>query len=245
MRPVRTNLGMGRGTLPLIVLAAVIGVAGSGCAGSGGAGGVSKVGADDARQLNSGHASFEQAEDPPIAAATRFAAGQLAEAQGQLPVAVEQYREALRADPEHLPSLFRLGVTLSALAQHRAAVEAMEAYVAKTGEDPAALASLGFCHERAGDGRAAEEAYRRGIARDGRSEPCRVNYGLMLARQGRTAEATIQLQAVLSEAQVQYNLASVWEQQGKAAQARAAYRKALELDPALGDAKARLAGLEP
>ena len=55
----------------------------------------------------------------------------------------------------------------------------------------------------------AETAYLRGIERDPKNVPCRTNYGLMLARLGRTAEGTLQLQAVLTPAEVHYNLASV------------------------------------
>ena len=41
-----------------------------------------------------------------------------------------------------------------------------------------------------------------------------------------------------------YNLGSVFEQQGKIDQAKAYYRKALEQDPSLRDARARLAALQ-
>ena len=66
----------------------------------------------------------------------------------------------------------------------------------------------------------------------------------MLARLGRTAEATLQLQAVLSPADVHYNLASVLEHQGRKEAAKAEYRKALEPDPTLDDAQTRLSALQ-
>ena len=45
----------------------------------------------------------------------------------------------------------------------------------------------------------------------------------------------------LSPAEVQYNLGSICEQQGKRIEAKAYYEKALALDPKLRDARIRLA----
>ena len=66
----------------------------------------------------------------------------------------------------------------------------------------------------------------------------------MLARAGRLGEATSQLEAVLTPAEVHYNLASVFESEGKKPAARLEYQKALDLDPDMSDAKVRIAGLE-
>jgi Tfp pilus assembly protein PilF len=107
-----------------------------------------------------------------------------------------------------------------------------------------AYSNLGFCHELAGNPAEAEAAYKKGIAKDPKNEPCRVNYGLMLARAGRTSDAVAQLQAVLKPEEVAYNVASVYEQQGKRELAREQYRKALAIDPEFKDAKARLSKLE-
>jgi Flp pilus assembly protein TadD len=70
-----------------------------------------------------------------------------------------------------------------------------------------------------------------------------VNYGLMLARQNRIGEATIQLQSVLTPAEVHYNLGSVYEWQGKKDRARVEFRKAIDLDPAFTEAETRLSAI--
>ena len=226
----------GRRRVLLTLAAAILPIAGCG-----------KKGDDAATTSASGRerpTEVADAKEPPIHAKTRYAAGQLAESQGNLSAAVRQYEEALKADPRHLPSLYRLGVVHAQAKQFDRAIDAWKRYVKATDGSAAAYANLGFAHELAGELAEAEAAYQKGIARDGRSEPCRVNYGLMLARLGRTSEATIQLQAVLGPAAVQYNLASVLEQQGRREQAKAGYRKALALDPDFTDAHARLAALD-
>ena len=183
---------------------------------------------------------FEKARNVPITADTHFAAAQLAESQDQLERAIEQYRNALRKDPKHRQAMFRLGVAYTKCKQYDRAVGVWQKYIDVTGGDPTALANLGFCYELAGRGDEAETAYLRGIRRDPRNGPCRVNYGLLLARRGRFNEAALQLQSVLSAAEVHYNIASVYEWMGRKEQAKVEYRKALNLDPKMSDAQARL-----
>src|SRR5262249_6168286 len=126
-------------------------------------------------------------------------------------------------------------VLLTQTQQFPQAIETWKRYADASGSDAAALSNLAFCYELAGKLSDAQQTYEQGIAKDPKSEACRVNYGLMLARAGRTNEAIIQFKAVLSEAQVHYNLASVYQQQGKRDQAKAEYRRAIELDPSLKD----------
>jgi tetratricopeptide (TPR) repeat protein len=226
--------------LPLVCVVLTL----AACSPSANDGQITGVHPDKAQALSADQARFESAEDPPINASTHYAAAQLAESQGALDQAVEQYRRALKADPRHRPSLYRLAVTCARLKSYDQAIDAWKRYAELTNDDPTALSNLGFCYELSGRPADAEATYQRAIARDPRNEPCRVNYGLMLARQHRRTEAIIHLQAVLSPAQVHYNLASIAEAQGRRPQAIADYRKALELSPDLADARSRLAALE-
>ncbi len=187
---------------------------------------------------------FESSQDPPFTAQTHFAAGQLAESHGAYDKAIEQYQKALKLDPRHLPSLYRIAMIQVQTREYAKATESWRAYVRESGGSPTAYSNLGFCHELAGQPSAAEEAYRQGIAKDSHNVPCRVNYGLMLVRLGRTNEAIVQLQAVLPPAQVHYNLGSVYEQLGKRQQAKDEYRQAAQLDPNLVQAKAKLASID-
>ena len=204
---------------------------------------VSGVRSDRALAMNQERSAFERIEDPPIQPETYFAAGKLAESNGDLAAAAWQYGEAARLDPKHKRALYRRATCLSQLKKFPEAAATWKKYIEATGNDARGYSNLGFCHELAGRLDEAETAYQRGIDIDPKNVPCRTNYGLMLARLGRTSEATLQLQAVLTPAEVRYNLASVLEHQGRKEAAKLEYRRALELDPGLEDAQARLSAL--
>jgi tetratricopeptide (TPR) repeat protein len=214
----------------------------NGCAKDEGA--IQGVSSSDAARLNAQHSTFETAQDPPVTAQTRFAAGQLSEAENNPVNAAKQYEEALKLDPNHAPSLYRLGVVCAGMKQFDKAIVIWKRYVTATGESADAYGNLAFCQELAGYTNDAELTYQKGIALSPKNVPCRVNYGLMLARHNRAGEAIRQWQAVLTEAEVHYNLASVYEMQNRKEQARVEYQKALELNPRFVDAKTRLTALD-
>ncbi len=211
----------------------------AGCSQDQGTSGMSR---SDLDKMNAEKNKFET-QNNPINANTRFAAGQLAESRGEFPVAIEQFNAALKIDPANAPSLFHLGLIYTSQQQYSEAINTWKQYIKVTNGSAGGLSNLGFCYELANQPADAEAAYKSGIAREPLNQPCRVNYGLMLARQGRIAEATAQLQSVLPPAEVHYNLASVLESKGQKIAAKAEYQKALEMDPDMGDAKSRLAAL--
>jgi tetratricopeptide (TPR) repeat protein len=229
---------IGRGLI--IILAAGVGLAG--CTSQDRD--LSSLGGKQGSSLNSDRSHFDSEKDPPINADTRVAAGQLAESQGNLQGALQQYKEALRLDPNNQGALFRLGSLYTQLKMFGDAVETWQRYIKATGGSAASYNNLAYCHELAGRSADAEAAYKLAVARDPSDQASRVNYGLMLARLGRVTDATIQLQAALKPGEVHYNLGSIFEQQGKIDQARAEYEKAIMLDPSLRDAKARLAAIK-
>lgn len=196
-----------------------------------------------AQHLQSNHATFTTAKEPPLNADTHFAAGQLAETQGNFDVAITQYQAALGIDAHHVPSLFRLGVLYVELRQFDKAIPIWQRYVDASHQSANSYGNLGFCYEAANRAAEAQAAYLKGIDKDSRNLLCRTNYGLMLARQGRVPEAMAIWQPVLSPAEIHYNLGSLDELNGRKDQARMEYQKALGLDPKFSDAKSRLAGL--
>lgn len=183
---------------------------------------------------------FERSKDAPINANTHYAAGQLAETQDAAGRAEEQYKKALSLDAKHKDSMYRLGVLYAKQRRFGEAMEAWNHYLKATNGDPTGYANLGFCLELAGRSDEAEAAYLRGIKKDPVNAPCRVNYGLMLARHGKFNEGMLEMQAVLPESAVRYNLASVYESLGRREQAKVEYKKALAADPQMKEAQARL-----
>jgi tetratricopeptide (TPR) repeat protein len=189
--------------------------------------------------------SFEAIpKDPPVKPETSFAAAQWSEQMNQLPKAAELYRQTLKADPKHEQAMYRLGIVTAKLHQYPESIEVWKRYVKLTNGSAQAYSNLAYTEDLAGLIADAVSSYEKGISRDAKSVPCRVNYGLLLARQGKRAEALAQLQAVLTEAEAHYNLGSLYEMQGKKDLAAVEYNKALELDPSLTDAKLRRAALD-
>jgi tetratricopeptide (TPR) repeat protein len=223
----------------LFLLAGVLATFSTGCSNQPSA----AMSRSDADKLKNEKTKAEMIQDRPLSSDSHFAAGQVAETQGDTLRAIEQYKFALKLDPKHAGSLFRLGIIYSTQQMYTEAVETWTRYVQVTHNSASGYSNLGLSLELAGRASEAEAAYKAGIVRDPNNEPCRVNYGLMLARNGRINEATAELQAVLTPAEVHYNLASVLELQGHKDQAKVEFRKSIEIDPDMRDAKARLASL--
>jgi tetratricopeptide (TPR) repeat protein len=186
---------------------------------------------------------FEKSKDPPITAQTHVAAGQLAQSQGNFDEALEQYHKALKIKKDCLEAVYGIGLVYTLQKDYPHAIETWNQYVKLTKGSATAYSNLGFCQEVAGNFTAAEAAYKAGIAREPRNEPCHVNYGLMLARRGNKTQALVELQQVLSPAKAHYDLASVYESLGNVRDAKAEYQQAVKLDPALDDARQKLAAL--
>jgi tetratricopeptide (TPR) repeat protein len=191
-----------------------------------------------------GNIAPEPKPDTPLTANTHFAAGQLAEAEDDLPRATQQYVEALQIDPKFPPALLHLGMVYTTQRKFDEAIAVWHRYITVTGESAAGYCDLGFTLELAQRPGDAEKAYLDAVKREPKNETVRVNYGLMLARQGKIEQSLAQLQEVLTPAEAHYNVASILEGQSKIDDAKTQYREALRLDPDMYDAKMRLTGLE-
>jgi tetratricopeptide (TPR) repeat protein len=182
--------------------------------------------------------------DAPITANTRFAAGQVAESQGDMQRAITQYEAAARLDHTASVPLLRLGMIYTRQGEFDLAVGAWNRYIQATKGDASGYCDLGYTLELAQRFAESEAAYKTAIQKAPNNEVARVDYGLMLARAGRMQAAAEQLGSVLPPAEVHYNLASVLESEGKKSAARAEYQEAIRLDPDMKDAQTRLAGID-
>jgi len=188
--------------------------------------------------------AFDSVEDPPLTARTRVAAGMLAESQGDLNKAAGQYREALKLEANNHEALFHLGDVLTKQKQYADAITTWQQYLKATNNSPDGYCDLAICYEQAGQIPQSESTFRAGMAAHPTDTTCRVQYGLMLARQGRFEDATAQLAPVLKPAAISYQFGEVCRKQNKPDQAKAWYTKALQQDPEMAEPKAALAALK-
>ena len=205
---------------------------------------ISGLSPSDAQNMQANNAKIAEVKTPPLKINTRYAAGQLDETEGHLSAAIRQYNACLDLDSKHLPSLYRLGVIYAEIKDFPTSIAIWQRYIAATGNSPAAYGNLGYCYELAGMPQQARETYLKGIAMDYKNGPCRANYGLMLARQNKIQEAVRMWTPVLTDAEIHYDLATIYQTNGRKAEAKAEYQAALQCDPTLDDARARIAQLD-
>jgi tetratricopeptide (TPR) repeat protein len=179
----------------------------------------------------------------PISPDTRFAAGQLAEVRGDNEAAITQYKYVLAHNKNDTRVIYRLGCLYSLVGKYTDSLDMWHRYLKLTNDAANGYSNLAYTEELAGLPAEAEFDYKQGIKKDPTNEPCRINYGLMLARHGRMGEAVIQLQAVLPPAQVHFNLAEVYEITHRTEMAKIEYQESLALDPNFVDARDKLASL--
>src|SRR6266542_6713677 len=96
------------------------------------------------------HDAFLNEKYPPVTAQTHFAAGQFAEAEGNYPVAAQQYEKACQAQDDFLLAEYRLGVVYSHLKQWNQAVATWNKYIESTNGTASAWSNLGYTYELMG-----------------------------------------------------------------------------------------------
>jgi Tfp pilus assembly protein PilF len=172
-----------------------------------------------------------------------YADGVAAEADGDTDAAVKHYKRALSAAPDHAPSLRRIATQYTADERYADAISFWKRLVDATSGDADAYNDLGYAYDLAGYEDPAEAAYLRGIQADPGNARIRTNFGLMLARHGRTNEAILQLRAAIPLADAYYNVAVVLENQGQKARAKREFQRALDTDPDHVEAELHMAAI--
>lgn len=124
------------------------------------------------------------------------------------------------------------------------AVAGYQAQLKKRPRDVNLLTGLAAAHAARGQWPEAEASLRKAVAADKACGPAWEALGAALARQRKYQEALDAWGKVQPPAGVQVSLAVVLREQGKRDEARAACRRALELDPSLAAARTALAELE-
>jgi tetratricopeptide (TPR) repeat protein len=206
---------------------------------------ISGLSDSDAQKMqNNNNVKISEVKPQPLKINTRFAAGQLDETQGHLGAATHQYEACLDLDPKYLPALYRMGVIYAEVKDFPSSIATWQRYITASNNAPFAYGNLGYCYELAGMPKQAAATYQKGIAMDYKNGPCRANYGLMLARQNKIQEAIRMWTPALTDAQIHYDLASIYQTNGRKSEAKAEYEQALACDPTLEDARTKIAQLD-
>ena len=189
-------------------------------------------------------AKIEQVKALEPNADVHIAAGDLAVGQGKLDEAIKQFEKALELEPNSKPALFKLATLYTYDKQFDTAIATWQKYCDATNQSANGYVNLGRANELAERWKPAEVAYLRAVNREPNNKAAHVNYGILLAKRDRFDEAQTQFALALTPAEVQYNLASVYELKHNYAAATAGYEKALSLDPRFVAAKQRLESLK-
>ncbi len=180
------------------------------------------------------------AKTPKILPQTHYAAGRLFESQGQIGKAIEQYRKSVAVNHHFAEAYHRLGRTLSIANQRDDAVAALTRAVELAPTNAAFRNDLGFellYHEQWAS---AEKHLRKAIELQPNLVRAHINLGLALSRTGRFDEALASFQAVLPEADAQYNLGLMFRGQTRYAEAATAFRRVLKINPEFTAARTQL-----
>lgn len=161
-------------------------------------------------------------------------------AAGRLPAAEQEARRILRSDEHHVPAMVNLATAFHRQGRHELARLVLENARQLQPGDPVVWNRLGSVELQLGRRARALECFRK-AAELGEAYPeAHVNYGAMLVEAEAFPEAVRHLELAVRDAPrsaaAHLNLGNAWRGAGEPDRAEAAYRRALELDPALADA---------
>jgi Tfp pilus assembly protein PilF len=159
------------------------------------------------------------------------------EKNGNYALATEEYEKALKAAPKDVPALLSYGH----LMDHQGKLpEATALYVRAVKANPkeaAAFNDLGLCYARRGMIKDSLKALSKAVELQPERALYRNNIATVLVDQRRPEEALTQLRSVQSEAIANYNVGFLLLQRKQDALAESHFRRALQLDPAMAEAR--------
>lgn len=166
----------------------------------------------------------------------KFDLAQVAEREGQLRKAADQYRELLAKQPKNAQLHHRLGVVQVRLGEREEGLEHLRRANQLKPSDPALLNDLGFACLEAGELEEAEKHLREALAISPNDRRTLNNLGLCVAQSGRIDEAYMYFRRVAGDAEAHANLGYILAQSGDIPRALSHYHQALSLDPQMRSA---------
>jgi len=168
---------------------------------------------------------------------------QVAEKEGHLRQAADQYRDLMKQKPKDARYQHRLGVVQLRLGEAEEGIALLEQARELNPDDPALLNDLGFAYLESGELEQAEEQFKAALSITPNDPRTINNLGLCAGFAGRMDEAHHYFRRVGTEAQAQANLAYVLAQRGEIPRAIERYNRALSLNPDLKPAAEALVQL--
>jgi len=154
---------------------------------------------------------------------------------GKYDLAIRNFTEALRIDPQSVPARQNLGVVLLQQGRAEEAVACFTPLLQDPAERPRVCANLGAAYAQLRQYDLAWQNLTEALRLDPKSSVARKNLGLLLLEQGRAEEAIAWLTPLLQEPaerpRTYANLGSAYAQLGQDDLARQHYAQALRLDP--------------
>ncbi len=185
-------------------------------------------------------AGAELEETPSIMPQTHYAAGRLFEKQGAAVRAAKQYKKALMRDPDHVPSLSRLGMIYAKQAHYPQAEQYLQKAVELWPNSPQARNNLGFCYVMQERWYDAEAEFRNTLKLDPSFVRARVNLAMALSKLNRFDESLGEFRLAVPEPEAYYNLGLLYRSAQRYEEAASAFATALKRKPDMTIAKQQL-----
>ncbi|MCA9249545.1 MAG: tetratricopeptide repeat protein [Phycisphaerae bacterium] len=185
-------------------------------------------------------AGAEPEETPDIMPQTHYAAGRLFEKQGAVVRAAKQYKKALLRDPNHVPSISRLGMIYAKQGHYPQAEEYLQKAVELWPNSPQARNNLGFCYVMQERWYDAEAEFRNTLKLDPSFIRARVNLAMALSKLNRFDEALGEFKLAVPEPEAYYNLGLLYRSAQRYEEAAGAFATALKRKPEMTLAKQQL-----
>lgn len=184
--------------------------------------------------------------DDPTALATKsnprpelyIAAAQVHEQSGRVAQAEESYQQAFRLAPNHLPTQLAYARFKDRQQQGQEALDIYHRASKDHPNDATVFNDLGMYYARRNQNREAIAAFERAVQLQPQRAIYRNNLALVLVQENRAGEALVNLSAVYNEADACYKVGYLVQKRGDSALAMQYFGRALQVNPALTDARA-------
>lgn len=162
-----------------------------------------------------------------------YQAARLAEHNNSPGDAVRQYNQALKVDPDHLPSLIGLARLYDRNGKSDLAVEAYRKTISVAPDNAMAHNDLALCFARNSRKSEAVSELRKAIELEPSRKLYRNNLATILVDTGQFDAALAEMNAVHPPATAHYNLAFLLVRSGRESEARPYLHRAAQLDPSM------------